>query len=525
MGRIFGKAQRVVAWLGSEYDGSHEAIETLLRIRRGARAFHAGDVDGAAATTAGWWGNVPDSGDRVWRDIDSLLKRHWFERAWVVQEAVLASRVVLMCGTRSELTWEELFEGLIACERALNGGASSGNNDAADSEPVKLLPHAGPAFALGLARHRMGRKQGHTAPNRKHSLLELLELFSHTRATKEVDKLFAMLGLAADTASEMFSPDYDSPLGEVVCRYAEAFVASGQAMELLYRAGITKSYPFCSWIPRWTHGDFPQTISTWAAVGGEFQAGARVPPAAMLVKTGCLWVGGFTFDRIQRTHPIQMGGGWALYCAAALAEFRRLLSYYSDGYPTGETADELLLRLPIGNASRPHLETMADRLRSYRDVARAIGCGIGAAITTTTKEGISEGMVTENTATWPANLQSVVLGIGAGSGGSRDSSEQYRAMDRATRTTLANYWCTAAAFANRLGGAVFCGTTQRYVGLVPAGTLAGDLICLFHGGKVPFVLRHVKDDVYWLIGEAYVHGIMHKHAEGSGPKDKGFILM
>ncbi|KAK3897311.1 hypothetical protein C8A05DRAFT_48025 [Staphylotrichum tortipilum] len=492
IGRIFGRAERVVDWLGAEYDGSHEAIETLLRIRRGA----AGD-EGAAAATAGWWGSVSDDGDVVWKHVDALLRRPWFERAWIVQEVVLASRLALMCGTRDEVGWEEFFEGLVACAQALDRGASGSGDDAARSGSVKRLPYAAPAFALGLARYRMGSKQ---QGDPKAGLLELLELFAHTQATKEVDKLFGMLGLAGDTASEVFNPDYDSPLEEVVRRYAGAFVANGQAMELLYRAGVTKMYPFCSWIPRWTSGEFPQTISTWAAMGGEFQAGQRVPPPAPAVlKTGCLQVRGFTSDTIQHVSQIPMAGGWAL-CATSLAAFAEQLKYYADRYPTGETPEDLLVRLPIGNASHPHLDNTADQLRSYRDVTQR---------------------------------DSIVLGFVGDSGGARDGTNapQYRTVDGATRLAMSDYWRTATAFATRLGGAAFCGTKGRYVGLVPALALPGDRICLLHSGKVPFVLRPLRNRVYQLIGEAYIHGMMHagkqeagKQEAGLGLKDEDFVL-
>lgn len=80
----------------------------------------------------------------------------------------------------------------------------------------------------------------------------------------------------------------------------------------------------------------------------------------------------------EPTHPVRMGDGWDLHCAAALADFHWLLGYYLEGYPTGETASDLLLCLPIGNACRPHLESMVDRLQSYRDDApRRDGIGEG----------------------------------------------------------------------------------------------------------------------------------------------------
>lgn len=45
------------------------------------------------------------------------------------------------------------------------------------------------------------------------------------------------------------------------------------------------------------------------------------------------------------------------------------------------------------------------------------------------------------------------------------------------------------------------------MGLGPAGTQPGDVICVFLGGAVPWVIREDGDDDV-LVGECYVHGIM-----------------
>ncbi len=45
-------------------------------------------------------------------------------------------------------------------------------------------------------------------------------------------------------------------------------------------------------------------------------------------------------------------------------------------------------------------------------------------------------------------------------------------------------------------------------GLGPRSARAGDIVCLFHGGDVPFILRPVDSGRYAFVGEAYIHGIM-----------------
>ncbi|KAK7949236.1 uncharacterized protein PG986_010122 [Apiospora aurea] len=52
-------------------------------------------------------------------------------------------------------------------------------------------------------------------------------------------------------------------------------------------------------------------------------------------------------------------------------------------------------------------------------------------------------------------------------------------------------------------------TRRGYLGTGPAAVQRGDVVCVFMGGAVPFILRpRQKGDGYTLIGDAYVHGIM-----------------
>jgi len=54
-------------------------------------------------------------------------------------------------------------------------------------------------------------------------------------------------------------------------------------------------------------------------------------------------------------------------------------------------------------------------------------------------------------------------------------------------------------------------TKDGLVGLVPELARKGDFVCLFKGGMVPLVMRKVGSR-WTLIGDSYVHGIMHGDA-------------
>ena len=51
-------------------------------------------------------------------------------------------------------------------------------------------------------------------------------------------------------------------------------------------------------------------------------------------------------------------------------------------------------------------------------------------------------------------------------------------------------------------------TRGGYLGLVPAAARCGDVVAVLMGCDTPLVLRR-RDGEYEVVGECYVHGIMH----------------
>ena len=54
-------------------------------------------------------------------------------------------------------------------------------------------------------------------------------------------------------------------------------------------------------------------------------------------------------------------------------------------------------------------------------------------------------------------------------------------------------------------------TAAGHMGLGPRCMQPEDIVVVLRGGRKPFVLRK-KVDGYWLLGEAYVHGVMDGEA-------------
>jgi len=69
--------------------------------------------------------------------------------------------------------------------------------------------------------------------------------------------------------------------------------------------------------------------------------------------------------------------------------------------------------------------------------------------------------------------------------------------------------------------------------IVPPGTKEGDMVCLFMGAQVPFLLRPLSTSdgersnqkpIYQLVGECYVHGMMDGEGMRQGLRVQKFYI-
>lgn len=61
-------------------------------------------------------------------------------------------------------------------------------------------------------------------------------------------------------------------------------------------------------------------------------------------------------------------------------------------------------------------------------------------------------------------------------------------------------------------GRRFCSTSKGYIGWVPQPAQVGDMVCCFLWAKVLILLRPEQSGGYSLVGECYLHGLMHGEA-------------
>jgi hypothetical protein len=435
---IFQKAEKVFAWIGEEKDNSNRVVEFLLQIRTLTVNPDEWPRD-LPPISSSWFKNTLTLDEVIWDEVSLFFQRDWFHRVWVVQELVLASKVRIVCG-RWDVNWDDIFSALETCLKII------GTMRLPNLSLRKFVTHAKPAYALGLTRRLFKDPR----LSIRFNLLSLLDMFAHTEATKERDKLFALLGLASDAGDEIFNPNYTSSLESVVRRYANEFSQRGNAMDLLYRAGTSKSYRFCSWIPRWTGGEPCRTISTWHGAKGSFSAGANscTESQPLLLEQNKLQVFGAAIDIIDFLCPTTTNERDIIYVVNDIhATIDKL-----EAYPTGESHKELKFQVPIGNTTTP----------CFDDI------GTLEILRTETRNE-------DHTFRWTEEFSAI---------NSVQEMVDFVKQPRNTREKGWKYWRTAAAFAKRLSNGRFCVTRRGYVGFVPDDAKLGDVVCVIHGGAV-----------------------------------------
>ncbi|KAL8898787.1 MAG: hypothetical protein Q9207_006528 [Kuettlingeria erythrocarpa] len=532
MSKIYQRAWSTIVWLGEEAENSTDAHNTIQAVNE-ALQYHTSEE---APTTEDFERLfLPPPGSQDWTDVGKLLGRPWFQRLWIVQEAVLSRRVGFLCGRRN-ITWEELsMFAICIVDNNLEGLLNLENTFEQE------------AHESGLTRFRMidGMVHFHTSHPRQMSLLAALADGRGSRATDPRDKVYGIMGMSAT----LLHPDYTSPVTKV---YTEAALTILIAAVSYGIRGLTTSN---------THPDYSSPVPKEAAL--------KIVDAA--VSKGIIM--GMTANPLHPDYTTKvyteaelkifdtaLGTLIGLLCCVDHDGFQtQLPSWVPDwsvprqtvslGYGRSQGIHQAAKDSRISWDCQPN--TLALNISGFCfDTISSISPMAGFVLTDlVVKESPTHCFIMECTrqvteccqkqssqsSLFEAFWQTLVAG--------KDHSNIQRApsdyaaifallIDTATgqspsfpdqptfkrKLTLANlevrrpgvlYRQMQIAFKTAVRGRRFGTTTKGCMGLYPRGTQIGDRVCIFSGGHVPFVLRQDGErDSYQLIGECYQHGIM-----------------
>ncbi|KAF2136441.1 uncharacterized protein K452DRAFT_279995, partial [Aplosporella prunicola CBS 121167] len=204
MSRIYREAHTVLVYLGESTQSSNRLFEYLAMDEKQMRGLRSLRND-----------TMPSG---ICNDLSLLLRRPWFSRIWVLQEAAVARRCNFICGTVF-LDYNHLF---LAVSWLLKSSPGS-------SKPC--------IFDL---------RNEHTI---NETLWDVLQSSQSCLCSEPQDRIYALRGIVRDIRSDELLPDYTKSAEEVFVDVAKHLVRTYRSPNVLFLRTHRLRTPFPSWVP------------------------------------------------------------------------------------------------------------------------------------------------------------------------------------------------------------------------------------------------------------------------------------
>ena len=481
MHHVYQDSTRTLIWLGEADEVAEQAFRMVDAICRGLRAREACTDESDSAV-------LPLGTARA--EVESVIefvRRPWFSRVWVLQEACLAPVPICFCGELS-VPWEDICAAVEWIPRGLPHVFGYDGSTDLDNPPGLNM------CLLGFLIRKY--PAGGTAPSR-FMYRQLLTYGRSLEASEPKDKCYGLRGLAwrvpkegADSESlpGWAAVDYNKSLLRV-CRDATrlAILQTG-GLEVLDEIDTIRlddrdlsQGEWLSWVPHWHQEKAEGRVQSLLLLDRDqkrFACGGGLVDTDLARDAGntpFLPLRGFVLDRI---------------------------SFCGRDFQAEECAKDVLT-------------TALELVTQGRAVSEA-GSMEYSSSTGNALNAVTAGAFASLAPDWMMR-KGYIASLAASVHG---SVADYRArMSRDGRMSLCHaVEAQVSVFAR--GRTLFVTEGERF-GLGPAGTQAGDLVVALFGGRPAYVLRPHEASpalhptpqfTYRLVGTCYVHGIMYGEA-------------
>jgi Heterokaryon incompatibility protein (HET) len=321
---IFGRAAIVRVWLKWEGGDLERAFGFATELAKYYRSMQRSDHVGHKSPE-----KIVDINSREnWEALYSLMSVRWWGRVWVVQEVVVASKVIVV-SARCEIRWSMLQQALIV---ARNYSAMC----ATRWPQIDVVGSCGSKVDVmdSFPDARTGRGA---------SLLELLTENKGKNASDARDMVFALLGISVDSHPDSFQPDYSKSVRQVYKETVKDVVArEGNLAILAYAGGLRNKSDFPTWVVDWRATAAPtSTIPIWTLsqkisrleYGGHVSAAGNTSMVLCFKHDlECLELRGCYVDQIWRVGGLIRSTN----LKSNIAEANAMKNEQSGQYPTGE---------------------------------------------------------------------------------------------------------------------------------------------------------------------------------------------
>ncbi|PYH35828.1 HET domain-containing protein [Aspergillus neoniger CBS 115656] len=443
--------------------------------------------------------------------VTNILRRPWWTRAWVLQEAVVSAELLVKCGNH-EVTWLPLWwlaNIVFFCTCTFN--------------------FLGRISTIGL--EEVAKIQGMREATKKGHIITLAQLVAwnrRQRATDPRDKIFSLLGLARSGPANPIHPDYSvNNMILDVCLGLVVHSIRDWGMDIICMSQGSEKPRWPSWVPDW------EVYSS--------ESSNIASPLVGLVAGGQQ----FFIKKTWNTHPSDYDAS-----RSRSPEYRLLLDPDKHGAWSSPRPDPWVALLTSYFETTTHIPEISswiyalhkfgaltkrgeplsnENLHKKSFVSMSIKLTKNIRESTTGRDYVGGGSLAH------AYLRTLIADtfvFGYRTEGMHDPlyldefvESQSAPSDEATEEDDIGYvldkvfleaYCLGVSM---LHSAIERATSYRrlmisskgYIGLVPQKTQEGDFVCVLFGCSVPVILRK-QGSHYIFIGESYVHGIMDGEA-------------
>jgi hypothetical protein len=483
MQEIYRDADEVIIWLGPPTSSSPLAMRFILTLcdRMNKIGIVAGDdID--------YWHkyNRPDFYLIVeefsnpdfhadWRALVELIKRPWWGRAWVVQEVASARRATLIYGNDS-VTWPHM--GLVLCMLL------QCYNDFRDCAAlVDLARSNGHKFPVEVSRaYNLDKMRCLFRASDFDLLADVLMTNSPNLLCKDPrDRVYSILGLLSAEIRAIINPDYSKPVAWAYNMLAKALIQTNKKMDALIDIEDGTSHLQC---PSWVRdlGRKRQILYRYQKFTVGFAAsGAFTCHPQFSEDLLEMTADGFIIDVVENSQAHKIEGR-----LNEVVDFKGIVDYLQS---SGGIKNNYESSATMGT----------ERLRQGIEGALYNVLNAGHLWDPTTsnwqKLEIDYPCATSSEDECPGSEGPKKPGI-------KDSSLSYSRQVNELEFR-AERW---------IRGRTLILTKERYLGLAPAATRAGDHVVVLLGLRMPAILRPQENGSWQFVGVTYIQGLMEGEA-------------
>jgi hypothetical protein len=484
MGMIYSRASNVNIWLGKGDREAPDFVQTsgavngvhigtygpipispsfiaqALRNARGPknRLATLDSIDSVHRNAA--YG-FPNPNAPEWHVVRQFFTNSWFERVWVVQEAVLASKATVLIGDW-EIDWAAIGQAAVWFQSKGYSVPAVLRYQMRDQQ--HLLPVSKSVSAWNLC----------SWPNNRIPLLDLLHEFRNRLATDAKDKVYAAFGIAEELAymeehgfHPLVEPNYNRADVEVYRDIARFLVIEHGHLAVLSHVGTSLQPNWPSWVPDWRQAKASNILLTMQCTDTYNASGDQSLCVDISRNANTLSLQGIEVDVITAYGDKLASYGFGYVTYQEEVDFARMAwELVQSLHPSGSNTDDnitstFIQTLVTGPSNDFSFE--ADALQWFAQHAHLL-----------LKSSLSQ------------HLKRLV----------RKRSDPGRFHEAFVRACVDRRF-----FVTKTGS----------MGIGPDVMNEGDIIVILFGGRVPYILRPV-DNGFKFIGECYVPGLMNSEA-------------